>query len=93
MSRNTLETNPRALSRKSDEDNTRRGLAAYHDPVPGALMGWLTRLAKPGSVRVHLVASTDGTLGQMTISSYDENDNNLGDEAIEVTTLDYLMAA
>ena len=93
MSRNTLETNPRALSRKSNEDNTQRGPVAYHDPAPGALMGWLTRKAKSGSVRVHLAATTDGRLGQMIISSYDENDNNLGDETIEVTTLDSLMTA
>ena len=93
MSRSTLEANPRAVPRKNNEDNTRQGVSAYHDPVPSDLIGWLTRQAKPGSVRVHLVASTDGMLGQMTVSSYDEKDNHLGDEAIEVTTLDYLMTA
>lgn len=92
MSRNTVEDNPLVLPDKSNGESIRRRASAYHDPLPGALIGWLTRQAKPGSVRVHLVASTDGSLGQIIISSYDENDNNLGDETLEVTTLDYLLA-
>ena len=74
-------------------DNTLPGLSELFDPLPGALMEWLTRKGKEGSARVHLVASTDGVLGQLIVSSFDENDNNLGDETIEITTLDYLMAA
>jgi hypothetical protein len=71
---------------------TRRRQTEGYDPVPNVLMGWLTRKAKSRSSRIHLAAVTDGTLGQIILSSYDEYDNNIGDEVIEVNTFDHLMA-
>lgn len=71
----------------------RRQAIGQFDPLPSELMKWLTFRAKPGGVRVHLDACTDGRLGQMIVSSYDAADNHLGDEVIEITTLDYLMTA
>lgn len=93
MTGNVLEYDPPGLSGKHNADRIKRRASAPYDALPGALMKWMTRRAQPGSVRVHLVASTDGALGQIIISSYDEYDKNMGDETFEVTTLDHLMTA
>ena len=55
-------------SEEGEVDNTLPGLSEVFDPLPGALMEWLTRKGKEGSARVHLVASTDGVLGQLIVS-------------------------